>query len=104
MRPAPRSHPGAGRLAFGIAMADATTTPEQVTTTRGFQWRGALTAAEIDLRLFGMLLALVAILFGFNLLSGGTFLRPSNMATLAVQAVGVAVLATGMVLVIVARN
>jgi D-xylose transport system permease protein len=85
-------------------MADVTTTPEPVTTTRGFAWRGALTAAEIDLRLFGMLLALVAILFGFNLLSGGTFLRPANMATLAVQAVGVAVLATGMVLVIVARN
>jgi D-xylose transport system permease protein len=85
-------------------MADVTTTSDQVAATRGFSFRGALTAAEIDLRLFGMLLALAAILFGFNVLSGGTFLRPTNMATLAVQAAGVAVLATGMVLVIVARN
>ena len=85
-------------------MADVTTTPDQVIANRGFSFRNALTAAEIDLRLLGMLLALAAILFGFNVLSGGTFLRPTNMATLAVQATGVAVLATGMVLVIVARN
>ena len=85
-------------------MADVTTTPDQVAGTRGFSFRSALTAAEIDLRLFGMLLALAAILIGFNILSGGTFLRPTNMATLAVQAAGIAVLATGMVLVIVARN
>jgi D-xylose transport system permease protein len=87
-----------------IAMADVTTTPDKVTETRGFSFRNSLTTAEIDLRLFGMLVALVAILLGFHVLSGGTFLRPTNMATLAVQAVGVAVLATGMTLVIVARN
>jgi D-xylose transport system permease protein len=85
-------------------MADVTTTPDKVTETRGFSFRNSLTTAEIDLRLFGMLVALVAILLGFHVLSGGTFLRPTNMATLAVQAVGVAVLATGMTLIIVARN
>jgi len=46
----------------------------------------------------------VAILLGFQVLTGGDFLRPTNMTTLAVQGVGVAILATGMVLVIVARN
>jgi D-xylose transport system permease protein len=67
-------------------------------------WRGLLAQTEIDLRLFGMVLALAIILIGFHVISGGTFLRPVNMATLAVQAAGIAVIATGMVLVIVARN
>jgi D-xylose transport system permease protein len=40
----------------------------------------------------------------FQIQSGGTFIRPTNMVTLAVQAAGVAIIATGMVLVIVSRN
>jgi D-xylose transport system permease protein len=59
---------------------------------------------EIDLRLFGMLVALIAILLGFNIYSGGTFFRPVNMVTLAIQGTSVAIIATGMVLVIVSRN
>ncbi len=78
--------------------------PDQAPATPRFSFRGALSATEIDSRLFGMLVALVAILLGFDVVSGGTFLRPENMSTLAVQAVGVAILATGMVLVIVSRN
>jgi D-xylose transport system permease protein len=66
--------------------------------------RGLLAAAEIDLRLFGMLVALGAILLTFNILSGGKFFLPTNMITLAVQASGVAIIATGMVLIIVSRN
>jgi D-xylose transport system permease protein len=66
--------------------------------------RGFLSATEVDLRLFGMLIALAAILFGFNVLTNGTFFRPVNMVTLAVQATSVAILATGMVLIIVSRN
>ena len=66
--------------------------------------RAQLAATEVDLRLFGMLLALAGILFGFQILSGGTFLRSSNMVTLAVQASGTAIMATGMVLIIVSRN
>jgi D-xylose transport system permease protein len=61
-------------------------------------------ATEIDLRLFGMLLALALILISFHIQSGGNFLQPANMITLAVQASGVAIMATGMVLVIVSRN
>ena len=66
--------------------------------------RSLLAATEIDFRLFGMLVALAAILLTFNILSGGKFFQPANMVTLAVQAAGVAIIATGMVLVIVSRN
>jgi D-xylose transport system permease protein len=66
---------------------------------------GALVAqTEIDLRLFGMLVVLAGILAVFNILSDGKFFQPTNMVTLAVQASGIAVIATGMVLVIVSRN
>jgi D-xylose transport system permease protein len=51
-----------------------------------------------------MLVALGVILVAFHIWSGGTFLRPDNMLSLAVQASGIAVIATGMVLVIVSRN
>jgi D-xylose transport system permease protein len=66
--------------------------------------RGFIAATEIDLRLFGMLVALAIILLIFNVLTDGKFFRPVNMVTLAVQATSVAILATGMVLVIVSRN
>ena len=66
--------------------------------------RGMIAQTEVDLRLFGMLLALGLILLTFNILSGGKFFQPTNMVTLAVQASGVAIIATGMVLVIVSRN
>jgi D-xylose transport system permease protein len=65
---------------------------------------GLIAQTEIDLRLFGMLLALGVILLTFNILSGGKFFQPTNMVTLAVQASGIAIIATGMVLVIVSRN
>jgi D-xylose transport system permease protein len=66
--------------------------------------RGLIAQTEVDLRLFGMLIALIVILVVFNLLSDGKFFRPTNMVTLAVQASGIAIIATGMVLVIVSRN
>ncbi len=59
---------------------------------------------EIDLRLFGMLIAFVVILVTFHILSGGTLIQPANMVTMSVQAAGIAIIATGMVLVIVTRN
>ena len=85
-------------------MAEATgTAPGQAQAAPG-RIRGALTATEIDLRLFGMLVALAAILLTFHIMSGGKLIQPANMVTLAVQASAVAVMATGMVLVIVSRN
>ena len=78
--------------------------PAQTQPVSGTSLRRLLGATEIDLRLFGMLLALIGILVGFHIMSGGTFIRPANMVTLAVQATGIAIMATGMVLIIVSRN
>jgi D-xylose transport system permease protein len=88
-------------------MADVTApapAPAQAQPVSGTSLRRLLGATEIDLRLFGMLLALIGILVGFHIMSGGTFIRPANMVTLAVQATGIAIMATGMVLIIVSRN
>ena len=85
-------------------VADATPVPSEVQPPARTSLRGLLAQTEIDLRLFGMLLALAVILLTFNILSDGKFFRPTNMVTLAVQATGVAIIATGMVMVIVSRN
>ena len=66
--------------------------------------RGLFAQTEIDSRLFGMLIAFVLILVTFHILSGGTLIQPDNMITMSVQAAGIAIIATGMVLVIVSRN
>jgi D-xylose transport system permease protein len=63
-----------------------------------------LAATELDTRLIGMIAALAIIWIGFHLLSGGIFLTPRNLWNLSVQTSEVAVMATGMVLVIVTRN
>src|SRR3954454_3813567 len=62
-----------------------------------------LRATEIDLRLFGMVVALVLIWIGLGL-ANSSILQPVNFLTFSVQAASTAVLATGMVLVIVSRN
>jgi D-xylose transport system permease protein len=59
---------------------------------------------EIDPRLIGMLIALVVIWSGFHLLSDGAFMTPRNLWNLSVQTAAIAVMACGMVLVIVTRN
>jgi D-xylose transport system permease protein len=85
-------------------VADATPKSGQVPPPARASLRSLIAQTEIDLRLFGMLVALAAILLTFNVLSEGKFFQPTNMVTLAVQATGVAIIATGMVLVIVSRN
>jgi D-xylose transport system permease protein len=85
-------------------VADATPTSGQVPPPARASLRGLIAQTEIDLRLFGMLVALGAILLTFNILSEGKLFQPTNMVTLAVQATGVAIIATGMVMVIVSRN
>jgi len=65
---------------------------------------GFLRTMEIDLRVFGMVLALAVILIGFGIKTNGRFLEPVNLVNLAVQSVSIAILATGMVLIIVSRN
>ena len=59
---------------------------------------------EIDSRLLGMVLALAIIWLGFQIGSGGLFLTPRNLWNLSVQSSSIAIMATGMVLIIVSRN
>lgn len=61
-------------------------------------------ATEIDPRLLGMIIALVIIGVGFQFASDGVFLTPRNLWNLSVQTATIAVLANGMVLIIVSRN
>ena len=85
-------------------LADAAPIPSQAQPPARTSIRGLLAQTEIDLRLFGMLIALAVILLAFNVLSNGKLIQPTNMVTMAVQAAGIAIIATGMVLVIVSRN
>jgi len=66
--------------------------------------RSLLFAMELDTRLLGMLAALAVIWLFFHLVSGGSFLTPRNLWNLSVQSASIAVMATGMVLIIVSRN
>src|SRR5262249_50509775 len=63
-----------------------------------------LRATELDTRMLGMIGALIAIWIALHILSGGLFLTPRNLWNLSVQSSPVAIMATGMVLVIVTRN
>ncbi len=66
--------------------------------------RSAFQSLELDTRLIGMIVALAVIFVGFNILSNGLFITPRNLWNLSVQSASVAIMATGMVLVIVSRN
>ena len=66
--------------------------------------RRTLSYLEVDSRLLGMVLALAIIWVGFGLVSNGTFLSPRNLWNLSVQSASIAIMATGMVLVIVSRG
>jgi D-xylose transport system permease protein len=63
-----------------------------------------LRSLEIDTRLVGMVAALALIWLGFQIMSGGVFLTPRNLWNLSVQSASIAIMATGMVLIIVSRN
>jgi D-xylose transport system permease protein len=66
--------------------------------------RSFLSAMEIDTRLLGMIAALAVIWIFFNTVSGGNFLTARNLWNLSVQSTSIAIMATGMVLIIVSRN
>ena len=73
-----------------------------------------LRATEIDSRMLGMIAALLVIWVGFDIASsfvrggdgifGGSFLTPRNLWILLVQTSSIAVMTTGMVLIIVMRH
>ena len=71
--------------------------------------RRLVRATEIDTRMIGMIAALALIWVGFNIYTWlqtgeGVFLTPRNLWNLTVQTSSIAVMATGMVLVIVMRH
>ncbi len=89
-----------------MAVTDAPPTPQEAPEeeSQDRSIGGFLRATEIDTRLLGMLAALLVIWISFHVWSGGTFLTPRNLWNLSVQTSAVAIMATGMVLVIVSRN
>src|SRR5579864_7561817 len=66
--------------------------------------KSLLRSLEIDTRLLGMVVALAVIWIGFQIMSGGLFLTSRNLWNLSVQSSSIAIMATGMVLIIVSRN
>ncbi len=60
--------------------------------------------SEIDTRLLGMVAALAVIWIGFHIISDGKFITSRNLWNLSVQSTSIAIMATGMVLIIVTRN
>lgn len=77
-----------------------TDTTEPATKSR----KSLLETLEIDTRLLGMLGALALIFFLFAWLTDGRFLSARNIFNLTIQTVSVAIMATGMVFVIVTRH
>jgi D-xylose transport system permease protein len=82
------------------AVASPTVTPVPAPSS----WRSTFATADVDTRLFGMIAAIVIIWIAFNVLSGGDFLTARNLWNLSVQSTSIAIMATGMVLIIVSRN
>ncbi|MDX8351390.1 sugar ABC transporter permease [Cognatiyoonia sp. IB215182] len=66
--------------------------------------RNFLAKLEVDTRLLGMIGAFILVCLVFNVLTEGRFLTPRNIFNLSIQTVSVAIMATGMVFVIVTRH
>lgn len=65
---------------------------------------GVFQSLELDTRLLGMIGALILLCVGFNFFTDGRFLTPRNIFNLTIQTVSVAIMACGMVFVIVNRH
>lgn len=66
--------------------------------------RKMTTTLELDPRLLSMIAALLVVWVFFSIASDGIFLSPRNLWNLSVQTSVTALIATGMVLIIVSRN
>lgn len=96
-------------------MSDQVNTSADPALTDAGPIRRFLNATEIDTRMIGMIVALIGIWCAFDIASGilrgnfggllgGSFLTPRNLWTLLNQTASIAVMTTGMVLVIVMRH
>ncbi|MBV0912022.1 sugar ABC transporter permease [Anianabacter salinae] len=68
------------------------------------QKKNIFSLLEIDTRLLGMIGAFAVLSIGFDLITDGRFLTPRNIFNLTIQTVSVAIMATGMVFIIVTRH
>ncbi len=66
--------------------------------------RNLIAALQLDTRLLGMIGAFIVLCLVFNVFTDGRFLTPRNIFNLTIQTVSVAIMATGMVFVIVTRH
>ncbi|MEM9206714.1 MAG: sugar ABC transporter permease [Pseudomonadota bacterium] len=66
--------------------------------------RSIFQTLELDTRLLGMIGAFVLLCIGFDFITEGRFLTPRNIFNLTIQTVSVAIMATGMVFIIVTRH
>ncbi|MCX7560602.1 sugar ABC transporter permease [Sulfitobacter sp. F26204] len=73
-------------------------------TTTSAPRRSLLATLEVDTRLMGMIGAFILVAVVFNILTDGRFLTPRNIFNLTIQTASVAIMATGMVFVIVTRH
>ncbi len=72
--------------------------------TRPALKRSFFQTLELDTRLLGMIGAFIFVAVVFNILTDGRFLTPRNIFNLTIQTASVAIMATGMVFVIVTRH
>ena len=66
--------------------------------------RNIFETLELDTRLLGMIGAFAVLALSFHFVTEGRFLTPRNVFNLTIQTVSVALMATGMVFVIVSRH
>ena len=66
--------------------------------------RSLIDTLELDTRLLGMIGAFIALCIVFDVITDGRFLTPRNVFNLTIQTVSVAIMATGMVFIIVCRH
>ncbi|WP_422071376.1 sugar ABC transporter permease [Tranquillimonas rosea] len=79
-----------------------TDTASQATTSP--KKRGFIETLELDTRLLGMIGAFILVCIAFNIVTDGRFLTARNIFNLTIQTVSVAIMATGMVFIIVTRH
>ncbi len=73
-------------------------------TTPAARPRRGWKALDLDTRLLGMIGAFIVIAIAFDIASGGRFITPRNLFNLTIQTASVAIMATGMVFIIVTRH
>ena len=66
--------------------------------------RNLIDTLELDTRLLGMIGAFIVLCVIFDVITDGRFLTPRNVFNLTIQTVSVAIMATGMVFIIVCRH